>query len=1045
MSKYALPTTDEMRQLHAADPSSVFQSTFFKLQIDQLLDEVSVNYSAFSSLNATLFALKETLDAIPAQQVTADALNLPGLVVRNHHKEVVLPFLPPARLDVIGSHSLRHGAQLGGTKSITVDVAVQLPDACFVPKDFMNYRYHDKRALYLGVLASNLQDAVEGDHWTSLALTSFAGDRTKPILRLTSKKIKHTQVYIHIVPVLSPACFAVSKLHPGKRNLRAAAGDDATPAYNNAVLEDMLIVAHFRLLHATAAQSATFVQACILIKVWLTQRGLSRTPDSLNHFQASMLLLYLVHAGKLAMTASAETMFKVWLQFVATTDLAATALYFPASSHDDDTTTTIVDSVVPTPAGLAAFQAAFDVVLLGPSGRLNLLGRVSRSAWTELQWLAQQSWHVLPKATAEAFQFVFIDRHSIWTRYDEYIWVPVDAAAVSAYAPPSVAAGQGVDCVLPATVAAVAAQALGNRVHRVRALVAASKTMSEWSLAHAPPSLTKIALGLSLDPDHAQRIVDKGPEADDADAAASFRAFWQTKAELRRFKDGSIVEAVVWDDVPPSQIVAHVVAIIVPLHLPNVIADGAAITSSNQTWNEEAYNVAPLLKAWNALQATLRDVDDTALPLKVQDVQLIAPPLRRTAAHAPTPHPLAGGAAAKGAKFVTTTLDPYHVVLQFESSSSWPTTATAVAKAKLGFYVQLALVLEKHVTAVEVHATGVDVLLHGFPFRLVILTEREKAWPASQYYPLHYGALHATMIHALATRHAAYAPTVRLFRKWLDAHLASNVVPLESCELVVAAVFIAPSPPQSILSGFTRVLHLVAHFDWKAQPLIVDLHEHLTEDARREMQKQFDASQTSPSTHPALFVYASYEKDHPSFWTRHVTESVTSQRLVTLAKATATQWTHWLSHGAAPHGWQACFAHVMDYDVVFHLTTLGNEAVFPPSKGRFAVPYYKNLSQQASPFKTLFVGLRPLDDVVKQLHARFHHVALFFVNHEVIAVRWKPPAFLPTRFRVLHATHQLPLGGDDDDKTATSVPQVLQILHDMKHLLHGLVDRVELK
>lgn len=33
-------------------------------------------------------------------------------------------------------------------------------------------------------------------------------------------------------------------------------------------------------------------------------------------------------------------------------------------------------------------------------------------------------------------------------------------------------------------------------------------------------------------------------------AAAAFRAFWGDKAELRRFKDGSILEAVVWDQPP---------------------------------------------------------------------------------------------------------------------------------------------------------------------------------------------------------------------------------------------------------------------------------------------------------------------------------------------------------------------------------------------------------------------------------------------------------------------------------------------------------------
>ena len=53
-----------------------------------------------------------------------------------------------------------------------------------------------------------------------------------------------------------------------------------------------------------------------------------------------------------------------------------------------------------------------------------------------------------------------------------------------------------------------------------------------------------------MDPDHANRIVDKGPPADHAAEAAAFRAFWGEKAELRRFQDGSILEAAgawLWD------------------------------------------------------------------------------------------------------------------------------------------------------------------------------------------------------------------------------------------------------------------------------------------------------------------------------------------------------------------------------------------------------------------------------------------------------------------------------------------------------------------
>ena len=56
---------------------------------------------------------------------------------------------------------------------------------------------------------------------------------------------------------------------------------------------------------------------------------------------------------------------------------------------------------------------------------------------------------------------------------------------------------------------------------------------------------TTLLLGLSFDPEKAFRLVDRGPAAEDEIAAGQFRTLWGSKAELRRFKDGAIVEAVV--------------------------------------------------------------------------------------------------------------------------------------------------------------------------------------------------------------------------------------------------------------------------------------------------------------------------------------------------------------------------------------------------------------------------------------------------------------------------------------------------------------------
>ena len=71
----------------------------------------------------------------------------------------------------------------------------------------------------------------------------------------------------------------------------------------------------------------------------------------------------------------------------------------------------------------------------------------------------------------------------------------------------------------------------------------------QWLPTKAPPSPCEdhVTLGLLLDTDHAFSIVNMGPAADSPEAA-EFHSFWGEKAELRRFQDGSINEAVVWEE-----------------------------------------------------------------------------------------------------------------------------------------------------------------------------------------------------------------------------------------------------------------------------------------------------------------------------------------------------------------------------------------------------------------------------------------------------------------------------------------------------------------
>ncbi|KAF9024363.1 hypothetical protein BDZ89DRAFT_125342 [Hymenopellis radicata] len=100
---------------------------------------------------------------------------------------------------------------------------------------------------------------------------------------------------------------------------------------------------------------------------------------------------------------------------------------------------------------------------------------------------------------------------------------------------------------LLATMSSRLRHGLGNRTKVVTFLHPAPPSCP---LSQALPSNPNILfIGLVDDPEHAFRQVDHGPDAKDPDPnnAAQFRELWGEKAELCIFKDGKILESVVWD------------------------------------------------------------------------------------------------------------------------------------------------------------------------------------------------------------------------------------------------------------------------------------------------------------------------------------------------------------------------------------------------------------------------------------------------------------------------------------------------------------------
>jgi U3 small nucleolar RNA-associated protein 22 len=410
--------------------------------------------------------------------------------------------------------------------------------------------------------------------------------------------------------------------------------------------------------------------------------------------------------------------------------------------------------------------------------------------------------------------------------------------------------GSQADALL-AQLATILRRGLGDRTKAVAILHSTSETRP-ISQAH-PSNPSVIQIGLIHHPEHASRLVDHGPAADDPDPtrAEQFREFWGDKAELRRFKDGRILESVVWE-VKTSDERAHVPSMVVryllgrhfglPEHavqtwqaaFDSTLRLPESVAMLHQTSARVTSGFKGAMVAFDQLVKTLKALDDE-LPLSLVNVSPVSEYLRYTSVFSPVAlSPRSAASMPKCWRYFPT----MEIVLEFEKSGRWPDDLRAIQKIKLAFFERVASALmnsREDLKATVVVGDGVErsdiqdlsrleiVTAEGWAFsariwhdreatllnriindkpRFSIASqhneegkgrERQEAREAMELYTRRF--IHAPRHHRavanLCHRFTAYAGTVRLVKRWLASHwLLHGHVSEEAVEILCAAFFV---------------------------------------------------------------------------------------------------------------------------------------------------------------------------------------------------------------------------------------------------------------
>lgn len=406
-------------------------------------------------------------------------------------------------------------------------------------------------------------------------------------------------------------------------------------------------------------------------------------------------------------------------------------------------------------------------------------------------------------------------------------------------------------------ISSILRQALGDRVLAIT-IISPTCDPRPLSQQFISTSKLKIQIGLILDHRNAFRLVDHGPPASEepSEEARAFRELWGDKSELRRFKDGRIIESVVWElkniderAQIPSEIVRYMLSRHFGIDVENDVRsfqsdfDRLLRISDSLVSHIVLPNAQPgfrnALTAFENLVRHLKGLEDD-IPLAILNVSPASCDLRYTSTFTPIPYPLQNATSVASS---TRYLPAMDLVLQFERSVRWPDDLLAIQKMKLAFFEQLSEALMKRIpdlwanvvisprnkysdTLITESQAYLEIITpEGWAFAIRIWHDREatllsrvldtkrslvaikpqhinhtSAIEVYRSYLVRYvhAPRHHRAVASLAHQFSAFSGTVRLVSRWLASHWILPQISHETIELICAFVFVGERQRQTV-------------------------------------------------------------------------------------------------------------------------------------------------------------------------------------------------------------------------------------------------------
>lgn len=871
---------------------------------------------------------------------------------------------------------------LGYACEPVVDVAVEMPASLFHSKDYLNYQYHDKRLLYLFYLARHfLKD--EQTKWAKASVTKYFlnNDSSKPLLSLSMAE--RPEVTVCIIPTCAGNTFEASRLEDNRRNVR--------PAGVSSLVEGTGTIAynHGILMDSTLLTSLQSLHAvaksvpAFVDTVLLLCTWCTRHRLLSNRFIMASVVADVIQRKIAPERASREHLLRCALNSIR--------------------------------GGLLA-KIKIDRVRLCASYNAGMLERMEECATTALRIIeskvaAEDPWYgILPYLFATARGLKQSSR-PLCTLFDGFLRISVE---------------DGEEFPAEEELSRVFQHAFVDtgRVARIECL-------------------QRNLFGLTItSSDDMYRKVDMRPK--DCDSSF-FKSFWGEKAELRRFKDGTIIESLVWTG--GVETLHEIASYVIGQHFGgnmsvNVILGDLDVVAGTA----DDMGAKQAITVFNELANTLRSIE--GLPLSILAVQATSPYLRWCGAYPIRP--------STSSRFI----QPLDIVASFETTSKWPNDSIAIAAAKAAFYLALKSTLATKGLSSEASISFIDISLAGFVFRLRLRVDKEKHLlpegsenACNLMWETEARVQHHDMMRRVGN--PLFGNVVRLVKQWLNAHLLLCQMGSraeEMIELMVASIFHEKrtTAAKSTMAFFCQVLHLLAEFPWEVCPLSVllkDDDDDIMESGNtgREVDREADLKRFMESAQkrfsekldgaPALSIYSAWNEDEEDvetwFPATHNAPKVIADRIRVTALSSLSFIDKYVMNCDSGISLGSLFSTPLEvYDAVLELDE--SFVASGVSKGIFR-------SRGAVASDSLLVGFDPVELLVEELRKSLGQFALFFMQYHgraQIFVLWRPEASSRVKFSLRKAAFMEPR---DDGQLEPSKEAMLE---EMRRIGTGFIKHI---